>query len=99
MSTDAKSVFDANTILFYISQECDRHRYFYIGGNMISSFLTNDEFYEYISNLGNKIIPFSIAIIGENIYFLTPHFIFIKRDRIDNIKLLNTIENYVNPFF
>ena len=34
-----KSVFDRNTILLKISEECCRHKYVYIGGDMICSFL------------------------------------------------------------
>ena len=37
-----KSFFNGNTILLKISEENDRHRYVYIGGNMVCSFLTND---------------------------------------------------------
>ena len=47
---------------------------------MICSFLTNDSVYKYNSNMGNKLTPYSIAIgWSKNIYFLTPHFKFIKR--------------------
>ena len=35
-----KSVFDGNTILLEISEENDKHRYLYIGGDMICSFVT-----------------------------------------------------------
>ena len=37
-----KSVFDGNTVFIKISEEHGRHRYVFIGGNMICSFLTND---------------------------------------------------------
>ena len=37
-----KSVFNGNTILLKISEECGIHRYMYIGGDIIRSFLTND---------------------------------------------------------
>ena len=40
-----KSVFDGNTVLLKISEENDKHRYLYIGGDMICSFLTNDNIY------------------------------------------------------
>ena len=30
-----KAVFDGNTFLLKISEECGKHRYVYIGGNMI----------------------------------------------------------------
>ena len=75
-----KSVFDGNTILLKISEENDRHRFVSIGGNMQCSFLISDNIYEYTSKMGNNLIPYSIAIGMENIYFLTPHFKFTKRE-------------------
>ena len=38
-----KPVSDGNTILLNISEENDKNRYLYIGGNMVCSFLTNDK--------------------------------------------------------
>ena len=93
-----KSVFDENTISLKISEENDRHRYVYIGGNMACSFLTNDNISEYISNMGNNLIPYSIAICDENINFLNPYFKFIRRDKIDYDDLLRKIENSVDPY-
>ena len=37
-----KSVFDAKTILLRIGEENNKHRYVYIGGDMICTFLTDD---------------------------------------------------------
>ena len=37
-----KKVFDGNTILLKISEENNKHKYVYIGVNMLCSFLTND---------------------------------------------------------
>ena len=37
-----RMVFDGITILLKLSEECNRHRYVYIGGNMVCSFLTID---------------------------------------------------------
>ena len=65
---------------------------------MVCSMLTNDKIYEYISNMGNNLIPYSIAIGDENICFLTPHFKFIRRDKIDYDKLLNTNEWSVDQY-
>ena len=47
-----KEVFDGNTILLKISEENDKHRYLYIGGDKICSFLTNDKIYKYIQIWG-----------------------------------------------
>ena len=93
-----KSVFDGNTILLKISEEFGRYRYVSIGGDMICSFLTNDKIYYFISNVGINLIPYSIAIGEENIYFLTPHFEFIKREQINDNELLKTIKGSVDPF-
>ena len=71
-----KEVFDGNTILLEIGKENNKHKYVYIGGDMIASFLTNDRIYKYISNMGNSLTPYSIAIGWENIYYLTPYFRF-----------------------
>ena len=76
-------VFNGNTILLEISEENNKHRYVYIGGDMVCSFLTNDKIYKYISNMGNNLTPYSIAIGYENIYYLTPYFRYIKTENID----------------
>ena len=68
-----KSVFDGNTSLLKIIEENDKYRNLYIGGDMICSFLTNDKIYKYISNMGNNLTPYSIAIGQDNIYFLTSY--------------------------
>ena len=78
-----KEVFNGNTILLKVSEENNKHRYVYIGGDMVSSFLTNDKIYKYISNMGNNLTPYSIAIGWENIYYLTPYFRYIKKENID----------------
>ena len=93
-----KSVFDENTILFEIGEEWGRHRFTYIGGNLVCSFLTNDDIYDYISNMGNNLTLYIMAIGEENIYFLTPHFKFIKRCRVVDNELLSTNEESADPF-
>ena len=60
-----KKVFDGSNILLEIGQENNKHRYVYIGGDMVCSFLTNDKIYKYISNMGNNLTPYSIAIGWE----------------------------------
>ena len=74
-----ESVFDGNTVLLKISEN-DRYRYVFIGGDMICSFLTNDDIHQYISNMGNILNPYSIAVGQEIVYSSTPHFKFIKRE-------------------
>ena len=78
-----KAVFDGNTILLKVGEENNNHRYIYIGGDKVCSFLTNDKIYKYISNIGNNLTPCSIAIGWENIYYLTPYFRVIKKENTD----------------
>ena len=78
-----KKVFDRNTISLKLSEEKNGHRYVYIGGDQVCSFLTNDRIYKYISNMGNNLSPCSFAIGYENIYYLTPFFKFTKEENID----------------
>ena len=74
-----KEVFNGNTIILKVGEENNRHRYVYIGGDQVCSFLTNDKIYKYISNIGNNLSPYGIAIGWENIYYLTPYFRFIRK--------------------
>ena len=86
-----KKVFDGNNVLLKISEENEKHKYVYIGGDMVCSFMTSDKIYEYISNMGNKLCPYSVATGGENYYFLAPNFKFIKKDKIDYNTILDGI--------
>ena len=92
-----KEVFNGNTILLEIGKENNKHRYVYIGGDMVCSFLTNDKIYKYISNMGDNLPPYSIAIGWENIYYLTPYFKFIKKENIevDDIDKLLDIDYHI----
>ena len=64
-----KSIFNGNTILLKISEESNRHRYVFIGCKMICSFLTDDNNYKCISNMGKSLTPYSIAIGMQKIFF------------------------------
>ena len=86
-----KSCFDGNTILLKVGIENRKNKYVYIGGDMICSFMTSDNIYEYVSNMGNNLTPYSIATGEENYYLLTPNFSFNKKDKIDYNTILNGI--------
>ena len=78
-----KEVLNGNTILLEIARENDKNKYVYIGGDKVCSFLTNDKIYKYISNMGNNLCPYSIAFGWENIYYISPYFIYINKKYID----------------
>ena len=86
-----KSCFDGNTILLKVGIENGKYKYVYICGDMVCSFLTSDNIYEYFSTMGNNLTPYSIAIGKENYYLLAPNFSFIKKDKIDYDTLLKGI--------
>ena len=86
-----KICFDGNTILLRVGIENGRNKYVYIGGYMVCSFMTSDDIYEYISNMGNNSTPYSFATGEENYYLLAPNFSFIKKDKIDYDTILNGI--------
>ena len=86
-----KACFDGNIILLKVGIENGKNKYVYICGNMVCSFLASDNIYEYISNMGRNLSPYSFAIGKENYYLLTPNFSFIKKDKIDYNKILNGI--------
>ena len=86
-----KPAFDGNTLLLKISEENGMHEYVYIGGDMVCSFPTNDNIYEYVSNMGNNLCPYSVATGEENYYLLAPNFKFIIKDKIDYKTVLDGI--------
>ena len=84
-----KSVFDGNTILTKISEETGKHKCVYIRGDKICTFMTSDNFFEYISNMGNNLCPYIVAIGEKNYYLLAPNFKFFEKDKIDYDTILD----------
>ena len=82
-----KKIFFVNGILPKISEENDGKRWVYLNGDKVCSFLSNDDIYKYISNIGNKLTPYSITIGEGNIHFSTAHFKIIDREKIDDNEL------------
>ena len=48
--------------------------------------------------MGNNLLPYSLAIGEDNLYFLTPGFEFTKREKIENNKSMERNENSVHLF-
>ena len=47
-----KSIYDGNTTLLETSNENNKHRWVYIGGDKICSFVTYDDIYNHFPNMG-----------------------------------------------
>ena len=58
------SSFDGNTLLL----ECENNEYVYVSGLETFKFKTDDKIIDYISLMGNNIVPYAI-IIGEYTHF------------------------------
>ena len=63
-----KSDFDGNTF----SLKCEDTEYVYISGLEIFKFKTNDKFIDYISLVGNNMVPYTFSI-GINLFFVSTH--------------------------
>ena len=74
-----KVCFDGNTILLKVCIENGRNKYVYIGRDMVCSFMTSDSIYEYVSNMGNNLTPYSVATGEENYYFWLLILVLLKR--------------------
>ena len=48
--------------------------------------------------MGNNLIPYSIAVGIENIFFFNPHFKLIRRNTYNYDDLLSRNENSYDPF-
>ena len=86
-----KKCFDGNTNLLKVGLENGKHKNVYIGGDMVCSFMTSDNLYEYVSNMGINFSPYSLATGSENYYLLALNFKFTKKDKIDYDTILDGI--------
>ena len=86
-----KMCFDGNPILLKVGIENGKYKYVYIGGDMVCSFMTSDNIYEYISNMGNNLSPYSEATGEKNYYLLAPNFACSKKDKIGYDTILDGI--------
>ena len=89
-----KNVFDGNTLLL----ECKDNEYVHIFGSQITKFNTNVRNKNYISPIGNNMIPYAIILGEENTYFLYHRYKFIESDKIEEDKLLNRTDNSLDPY-
>ena len=88
------SDFDGNTILL----ECEDNEYVYISGLEIAKFKTDDKIIDYISLMGNNMIPYAIMVGEKNTYFLYHCYKFIENDKIEEDTLLNATNNRLDPY-
>ena len=80
--------------------ECDNNEYIYIGGFETVKFHIEEEdkIIDYISLMGNNMIPFVIAVGQKYTYFLCNRYRFIESDKIEEGTLLNRTDFSLDPF-
>ena len=93
-ATDNSSRFDGNTLLL----ECEDNEYVYISGFEITKFKIDDKIIDYISLIGNNMIPHAIIIGERYTYFLYHRYDFIENDKIEEGTLLNAANISSDPY-
>ena len=77
-----KDSFDGNTLLL----ECEDNEHVYIPRLEISKFKTNYKFIDYISLMGNNLIPYAIVLGEKYTKFLNNRYNFVENDKFEESK-------------
>ena len=85
--------YDGNTLLL----EFEDNEYVYISGLEIFKFKTDDKIIDYISLMGNNMIPYAI-MIGEKYTYFLDRYNFFENNKIEEGTLLNTTNTSWDPF-
>ena len=93
-AADNSSDFDGNTLLL----QCEINEYVYFSGSENFKIKTDDKIIDYISLMGNNMIPFAIIIGERYTYFLYHRYKFIENDKIEEGTLLNATSGSLDPF-
>ena len=86
--------FDGKTLLL----ECESNEYVYTSGLETFQFKTDDRSIDYISLMGNNMVPYTFAIGEKYTYFISTHYKFIENDKIEEGTSLNATNDSLDPF-
>ena len=86
--------YDGNTLLL----EFEDNEYVYISGLEIFKFKSDDKIIDYISLIGNNMIPYTFAVGEKYTYFLYYRYKFIENDKIEESTLLNATNTSLDPY-
>ena len=86
--------YDGNTLLL----EFEDNEYVYISGLEIFKFKTDDKIIDYISLIGNNMIPYTFAVWEKYTYFFYFRSKFIENDKIEEGSLLNATNGSLDPY-
>ena len=93
-AADNSSDFDGNTLL----HQCENSEYVYISELEIFKFKTDDKIIDYISLMGNNMIPYVIILGEKYTYCLYHRYKLIENDKIEEGSLLNATDRSLDPF-
>ena len=93
-AANISSSFDGSTLLL----EFENNEYIYLSGLEIIKFKKNDKIIDYISLMGNIMIPYAIIIGEKYTYFIAHHYKFIENNKIEKESLLNTVDGSLDPY-
>ena len=93
-AADNDSDFEGNTILL----EVEHRKYVYISSLEVIEFRTDDKILDYISLMGNNLIPYASMLGEKNTYFLFHRYKFIENDKIQEGTLLNAANTSLDPY-
>ena len=93
-AADNDSDFEGNTLL----QEVEDRKYVYTSGLEVIEFGTDDKILDYISLMGNNMVPYAIMLGEKYTYFLYHRYKFIENDKIKECTFLNATNTSLDPY-
>ena len=72
-------------------------KFMYTGGNLVSTFETEDKIVTYISNMGNNMIAYPIGVGERNTCFFSCHSTIMRKENIEEVDLLRTTDDSLDP--
>ena len=85
-AADNSSDFVGNTLLL----EFENNEYIYISGLEIIKYKTDDKIIDYMSLMGNNMIPYAIMVGEKYTYLIAHHYKLIESDKIEEGTFLNS---------
>ena len=87
-------IFDGSTFLL----DCEDSKSVHISGLEVFEFRTDDKILDYISLMGNNMIPYTFAIGEKHTNLISTHYKFLENDKIEEGMLLNASNNSLDLF-
>ena len=93
-AADNSSDFDGNILLL----QCENNEYVFISGLEIFKFKTDDKIIDYISLMGNNMIPYAIIVGEKYTHSLYLRYKFIENVKIEEGSLSKATNNSLDPY-